>query len=221
MLTLAPETPVVIIGAGPVGLAAAAHLAEHGLPFVILEAGAEVGHSVLSWGQVQLFSPWRYCVDAAARRLLEPTGWQARDPESYPTGRALVEDYLAPLAAHPAIAPHLRLGRRVVAISREGVDKLSNAGREDAPFVLHVECADGEELVRAGAVLDASGTYGTPNLLGAGGLPAPGERAAAASIFYGIPDVLGAHRALRRQARAGSRQRPLRLQRPARSGGTG
>lgn len=195
MTSITPAMPVAIIGGGPVGLAAAAHLAERGLPFLILEAGLEAGHSVLSWGHVQLFSPWRYSLDKAALRLLEQTGWHAPDPEAYPTGRALVEQYLAPLAAHPAIAPHLRLGQKVVALTREGIDKLSNAGREDAPFLLHIERVDGgEELVSAGAVIDASGTYGTPNPLGAGGLPAIGERAAAASIFYGIPDVLGLHR---------------------------
>ena len=195
MTSITAATPVAIIGGGPVGLAAAAHLAERGLPFLVLEVGPEVGYNVLSWGHVQLFSPWRYNLDKAALRLLEPTGWETPNSESYPTGRALVEQYLAPLAAHPAIAPHLRLDRRVVAITREGVDKLSNAGREDAPFLLYIECANGgEELVRAGAVIDASGTYGTPNPLGAGGLPAIGERAAAAQICYGIPDVLGAHR---------------------------
>lgn len=195
MTSITPATPVAIIGGGPVGLAAAAHLAERDLPFLVLEAGQQAGHSVLSWGHVQLFSPWRYSLDRAALRLLEPTGWQAPDLEAYPTGRALVEQYLTPLAAHPAIAPHLRLGRRVMAITREGVDKLSSAGREAAPFILHIERAEGgEELLRAGAVIDASGTYGTPNPLGAGGLPAIGERAAAASIFYGIPDVLGAQR---------------------------
>lgn len=208
MSSITPETPVAIIGAGPVGLAAAAHLTEYGLPFVVLEAGPQAGHSVLSWGHVQLFSPWRYSLDRAALRLLEPTGWHSPDPEAYPTGRALVERYLAPLVAHPAIAPHLYVGRRVAAITREGVDKLSNAGREQAPFLLHIERTDGgEELLRAGAVIDASGTYGTPNPLGAGGLPAVGERAAAAQIFYGIPDVLGAHReryAARRVLVAGS-----------------
>src|SRR5512146_1012687 len=129
MTSITPATPVAIIGGGPVGLAAAAHLAERGLPFLVLEAGPQAGHSVLSWGHVQLFSPWRYSLDKAALRLLEPTGWQAPDPEAYPTGRALVERYLTPLAAHPAIAPHLRLSRKVVAITREGVDKLSNANR--------------------------------------------------------------------------------------------
>jgi thioredoxin reductase len=195
MLQTTSAVPVAIIGAGPVGLAAAAHLVERGLPFVLLEAGAQAGQNVLSWGHVQLFSPWRYCVDQAATRLLEPTDWQAPDPECYPTGRALVEQYLAPLAAHPAIAPHLRPERRVVAISRAGIDKLTDRGRADAPFVLHVQRAEGEEEeLRAAAVIDASGTYGTPNPLGADGLPALGERAAAACIFYGIPDLLGAQR---------------------------
>jgi thioredoxin reductase len=189
------QLPVAIIGAGPVGLAAAAHLHERGLPFVILEAGPTVGHAMRLWGHVQMFSSWQHNVDAAAARLLAPTGWQVPDPEAYPTGGAMAEQYLAPLAALPQIAPHLRLGMRVIAVTRAGADKMKNAGREQAPFELHVANADGhEELVRARAVIDASGTYHTPNPLGASGLLAPGERALAASIVYGIPDVLGAQR---------------------------
>lgn len=189
------QLPVAIIGGGPVGLAAAAHLAERGLPFVIFEAGAQAGQSVLAWGHVQLFSPWRYCIDPAAARLLEPAGWQSPDPEAYPNGRALAEQYLAPLAAHPTIAPHLRLNSRVVGVTRAGFDKMKTAGRAQAPFLLHIATADGEEQLLARAVLDASGTYATPNPLGATGLPAAGERAVAANIFYGIPDVLGNARA--------------------------
>ena len=188
--------PITIIGGGPIGLAAAAHLVERNLPFVVFEAGPRAGHSALAWGHVQLFSPWQYCIDPAATRLLEATGWHAPDPASYPTGRALVEHYLAPLAAHPAIAPHIRLNQRVVAVTRAGFDKLKTEGREQAPFQLHVAGADGaEEIVLAQAVIDASGTYTTPNPLGASGLPAAGERALADRIFYGIPDALGRERA--------------------------
>ena len=43
-------------------------------------------------------------------------------------------------------------------------------------------------------MIDASGTWTLPNPLGAGGLPAAGERGVAARIAYGIPDVLGAAR---------------------------
>jgi thioredoxin reductase len=194
-ITINP-VPVAIIGAGPVGLAAAAHLVERDLPFVLLEAGSHVGANALAWGHVQMFSPWRYNIDRAAARLLEQSDWLAPDPEAYPTGRDLVEQYLAPLAAHPAIAPYLRLGVRVAAVTRVGLDKMKDAGRAVAPFALHLMNADGsEDVLHAAAVIDASGTYQTPNPLGAGGVPAPGERALADSIFYGIPDVLGADRA--------------------------
>src|SRR5690606_25367584 len=44
------------------------------------------------------------------------------------------------------------------------------------------------------AVIDASGTWATPNPLGADGLPALGEHEFAEWIRYGIPDVLGRDR---------------------------
>ena len=187
-----PSLPVAIIGAGPVGLAAAAHLVQRGETPLVFEAGGSIAASVRSWGHVQLFSPWRYVVDDVARGLLEETGWRAPDPESYPTGASLVERYLQPLAALPAIAPHLRFHTRVVAVARQGFDKLKTAGREGAPFVLHVVTGDGhEEQVLARAVIDASGTSTTPNPLGANGLPAIGERALGNQVVYGIPDVRG------------------------------
>jgi thioredoxin reductase len=188
--------PVAVIGAGPVGLAAAAHLVERGETPLVLEAGATVGASMLAWGHVQLFSPWRYVVDAAAERLLKEAGWRAPAPGTYPTGRELVEQYLAPLAALPSIAPYLRLGYRVQAVARYGFDKMKTPGREQAPFVVEVETAAGRtEHLLAKAVIDASGTYSQPNPLGANGRPAIGEQALADRIFYGIPDVLGPHRA--------------------------
>jgi hypothetical protein len=183
--------PVVVIGAGPVGLAAAAHLRERGLPFLVLEAGDSVAASVRRWGHVRLFSPWRYDLDPAARRLLEVAGWTAPEPENLPTGAELAEEYLQPLAKLPAVAPHLRLGARVTAIGRVGVDRVRTAGRERAPFVIRLD--GGEELL-ARAVIDASGTWMTPNVLGSNGLPAYGEADAAAWIDHALPDVLGADR---------------------------
>ncbi|HEV7664417.1 MAG TPA: FAD-dependent oxidoreductase, partial [Chloroflexota bacterium] len=187
--------PVAVIGAGPVGLAAAAHLLARGQTPLVLEAGNAVGASIRQWRHVSFFSPWKYTVDTASVALLQPTGWTMPDPDSVPTGAALVERYLEPLAALPRIAPHLRLGARVTAIARRGHDKLQTAGRGDAPFVLRVQRSDGaEEQVLASAIIDASGTWSTPSPLGADGLPALGEAAAAEQIFYGIPDVLGEHR---------------------------
>lgn len=183
--------PVVVIGAGPTGLAAAAHLHERGLPFTILEAGDTPGAAVRQWGHVRVFSPWRYNVDPAARRLLDEAGWVAPDPEALPTGAELVGDYLQPLAELPQLKPHVRYGARVEAISRFGLDRLRTAGRDTAPFLLRL--ADGDELF-ARAVIDASGTWGTPNVLGASGLPARGEADSAAHLEHALPDVLGADR---------------------------
>lgn len=188
--------PVAVIGAGPVGLAAAAHLLAKGETPIILEAGATVGTAIRRWGHVRLFSPWRYLVDSEATKLLHAAGWTDPEPEALPTGHDLVDRYLQPLAELPTIRPHLRLGMRVVAVARQGFDKMKTPGRDDAPFVLTVQTADGaEEQIVARAVIDASGTYDTPNPLGANGLPALGEPELADHVFYGIPDVLGRERA--------------------------
>ena len=187
------ETHVVVIGAGPVGLAAAAHLHERGLPFTVLEAGPSAGAAVAQWGHVRLFSPWRYDIDHAARRLLTAAGWAEPDPDVLPTGAELVDDYLQPLAKLAPFAAHIRYDARVVAIGRVGVDRVRTAGRERAPFV--VRTATGEDIP-ATAVIDASGTWRTPNVLGANGLAAHGERAAAGLISPALPDVLGGDRAL-------------------------
>jgi thioredoxin reductase len=190
------DLPVAVIGAGPVGLAAAAHLLEKGEEPVVFEAGPAVGAGVLAWGHVRLFSPWRYAVDAAAGRLLDGTGWSSPEPEAYPTGRDLVERYLRPLAETPALRSRVRLNTRVVRVARDGFDKMKTEGRGAAPFLLTLEGPDGrEEPFFARAVIDASGTTATPNPLGASGTPAVGEAALGDRVFYGIPDVLGAHRA--------------------------
>jgi thioredoxin reductase len=187
--------PVVIIGAGPVGLAAAAHLHTRGLRPLILEAGDTVGASVRRWGHVRMFSPWKFNIDAAAAALLARDGWVRPDPEAYPTGRDLLDRYLSPLARTPELSGALRLGTRVVAVARQHADLMKDERRGDAPFVVRVATGAGDADILAGAVIDASGTLETPGPLGASGLPAAGERAAAARIAYGIPDVAGTQRA--------------------------
>jgi N-acetylglutamate synthase-like GNAT family acetyltransferase/thioredoxin reductase len=189
------DLPVAVIGAGPVGLAAAARLIERGISPLIIEAGESVGANLLDYGHVRLFSPWRYNIDHAMAEQLKATGWQGpTDDQALPLAREIVEQVMQPFAALPDVAKALQLGVRVESISREGFDKVKTAGREAAPFVIRGR-RNGEPVqFRARAVIDASGTWSTPNPLGANGLPALGEREAADRIFYGIPDVLGAHR---------------------------
>ena len=186
---------VAIIGAGPVGLAAAAHVLERGLKPIVLEAGSGIGHSVRQWSHVQLFSPWEYNIDRAAERLLAATGWNSPDPQHYPTGAELLEGYLEPLANKTALADHIHTASRVTDISRTGFDKLKTKGRESAPFEIRYQNGQGPKIVKADAVIDASGTWHSPNPAGANGLPAIGEAQAAGRIAYGMPDVLGKDRA--------------------------
>jgi thioredoxin reductase len=180
--------PVVVVGAGPVGLAAAAHLVELDLDPVVLEAGDQVGAAIRQWRHVRLFSPWSELIDDAAARLLESAGWDRPDPASYPTGEEWADGYLEPLAK--ALGERVRLGTKVVGVARRGRDRIIDAGRGTEPFTVHTLGADGiEGRITSRAVIDASGTWGTPNPLGGDGIPAIGEHAAATRITYRVPDL--------------------------------
>jgi thioredoxin reductase len=183
--------PVVVIGAGPVGLAAAAHLAERGIAFTVLEAGSTPAAAVRQWAHIRVFSPWRYNIDAAAARLLDASGWVRPDDDKLPTGAQLADDYLQPLADLPAVKSQIRYDARVVAVTRLGLDRVRTAGRDTTPFLIRL--ATGDDLL-ARAVIDASGTWDTPNVLGAAGIPAHGETNAAPFLEHALPDVLDADR---------------------------
>ncbi|QGV81879.1 FAD-dependent oxidoreductase [Streptomyces ficellus] len=181
------DLPVVVIGAGPAGLAAAAHLEDRGLDFLVLEAGPYAGTAPRDWAHVRLFSTWDEVVDPAAEKLLAPTGWVRPDPAGYPTGGDWAGLYLQPLA--DILGDRVRYRARVTGVSRTGRDRVVDADRDTQPFVVHIETADGrEERVLARAVIDASGTWSTPGPAGASGLPALGEKAAADRITYRVPD---------------------------------
>lgn len=188
------ELPIAVIGAGPMGLASAAHLIAHGLPVKLYEAGAQVGANIRQWGHVRVFTPWRYCVDDTTSHLLKRHGWKMPDADIFPTGAEIVDGFVEPLAAVPELASKIETRARVVSISRWGADKVVSKERAERPFMLVVETERGLRRDKARAVIDASGTWATPNPLGAGGVAAEGESEHASQIAYGIPDILGRDR---------------------------
>ncbi|MET9388697.1 FAD-dependent oxidoreductase [Streptomyces sp. NPDC002928] len=182
------QLPVVVVGAGPVGLAAAAHLMERGLEPLVLESGPSAGTAVRAWSHVRLFSPWAEVTDPAAEKLLAPTGWIRPDGAAYPTGADWAEQYLQPLA--DVLGDTVRYGATVTGVARAGRDRIVDSGRDEQPFTVHIQLADGhEERINARAVIDASGTWSTPSPMGADGLPALGEKTAAERISYRVPDL--------------------------------
>lgn len=187
---MANRLPVAVIGAGPIGLAAAAHLLSRGIRPLIIEQAPTVGGNIASWRHVRLFSNWAMNIDPAARRLLDRSGWRPPDAAAFPTGGDLIDEYLQPLALLPEIARQLLLNTSVRSITRVGLDK---AAQEDwramSPFRVLVSDEGGERSIQASAVIDASGNLLTPNPLGGEGTPAIGESGVRRRIRYGIPDV--------------------------------
>lgn len=185
------QLPVAVIGAGPIGLAAAAELVGRGQDVLAFEQGDRPAAAVRSWGHVRLFSPWSELTSPAAVNLLEPSGWSAPNGKRYPTGNDWVESYLAPLAE--VLADRVRTSARVVGVSRLDRDLLVESGRDEQPFVLHVTGPGGVvERVMVRAVIDATGTLDRPNPLGSEGYPVTGEAAHADRILYGMPDATAA-----------------------------
>jgi thioredoxin reductase len=184
--------PVAIVGGGPIALAAAAHLTVRNIPFFLFEAGESIAANILSWEHVRVFSPWKHNIDKAARQLLEASDWVAPDDTDLPTGRQLYQDYLKPLSDLPVIKSAIHTNSKVVSIGRKNMDKMKSWGREEWPFILQVHHKEkGVGFYEARAVIDASGTWNSPNPIGSGGVFAVGEIESRDKIFYGIPDVLG------------------------------
>ncbi|ATP40285.1 flavoprotein [Solibacillus sp. R5-41] len=181
--------PVAILGAGPVGLAAAAHLAIAGESFIILEKGAEVAENIKSWQHVRLFSPWQYNIDKAAKQLLLAAGWVMPQEDRLPTGQEIREAYLQPLANVPEIKPFISFNTTVVGISKKNHDKMKSARRNEAPFVIYTEQNGESKRILASAVIDATGTWASPNPVLADNVWTSAEQKLAHKIFYGIPNV--------------------------------
>ncbi|MEK4496612.1 NAD(P)-binding domain-containing protein [Ureibacillus sp. FSL W8-0352] len=178
--------PVAIIGAGPIGLAAAAHLKSYNLPFIIFEKN-EVAANVASWEHVQLFSSWKYNVDSAAKQILEKNGWKMPNKEEIPTGKALREDYLLPLSE--LFKEQLHTNEEVIAITKLDTDKMKSSNRANKPFLIFTKNGQATKMYKASAIIDATGTWGNPNPAASHGVMLPSEKAARHKINYQIPNV--------------------------------
>jgi hypothetical protein len=189
------DLPVAIIGAGPVGMAAAAHLVLRGLTPLVLEAGGDVGHAVEQWQHVRMFSPWAYNIDSASHTLLTAAGWSAPSSVHHPTGEELTRDYLKPLSHVAPLRNQVHYDARVTGVSRYNYDRSRPGPRADAPYILQIASRSGAvRAAKASAVIDCSGTWSRPNPAGAHGLPALGEYRCGNRISYGMPDVSGRDR---------------------------
>ncbi|MFE5321649.1 NAD(P)-binding domain-containing protein [Paenibacillus sp. NPDC056579] len=195
------KLPVAIIGGGPVGLAAAAHLVSKGETFILFEASNEIAGNVKQWSHVRLFSPWQYNIDKAAKSLLEAHGWEQPKDDKHPTGGELITQYLAPLSELPSLKPHIHYKAKVTAVSRKGLSKIKTADRERFPFVLHVQKDNRKMIFEAKAVIDTSGTWASPNPALSEGIWTEEEQALGTRMTYGIPDILG----IRREKYAGKK----------------
>jgi thioredoxin reductase len=166
---------LIVIGAGPVGLEAALAAVSRGYDVTVLEKDV-VGANLRRWGATRLFSPVRMNMSAAARQIL---GDACPPEDALLTGPEMADLILEPLAASAPLHGRVRIGHRVTAVGRARLTRRDLPGhplRGERPFRLLVEGPTGEEVLVAEYVLDASGVYGQPAALGAGGIPAPGER---------------------------------------------
>lgn len=186
--------PVAIIGGGPVGLAAAAHLVKQGQSFLLFESGPQVGTSFLDYAHVRLFSPWEFNIDPASKELLLESGWKEPVAKRLPYAGDIYSQYLKPLSELSQMSPFIHVNSEVLAVSRENIDKRHAEGRNETPFVLHVKSQNKVEIFHARAVIDSSGTWQQQNPINSSGIYLPSEKEASHQIFYGIPDVLKKHK---------------------------
>ncbi|MCK6548613.1 NAD(P)-binding domain-containing protein [Myxococcota bacterium] len=179
---------LVVIGAGPIGLEAALGATARGLDVTVLEK-SDLGASLRRWGSTRLFSPFGMNVSARAKALL---GAAAPADDAILSGAEHVERVLVPLARSDALAGRIHTGARVVSVGRARMTKGDMPGhplRHERPFRVLYETARGEEVIEAEHVIDASGVYGQPCFVGAGGVPARGERRVRDHIIQHLGDL--------------------------------
>lgn len=193
---MAEPKRMAILGGGPIGLECLLKAVSSGWDGVLFERG-RVGEHVRQWGHVCMFSPMGMNVSEAGQAAARRAGGPALDPGRLPSGNVFAERYLDPLAASPPLADRVHTRTTVLAVSRDSLRKgeeIATPARGRRPFRILVRGDNGERVETADIVIDATGTFGSWNWLGAGGIPAIGERDAAARIGHHLPDIGGIDR---------------------------
>ncbi len=180
---------IAVIGAGPIGLEAALCGSHLGHDVAVFERGT-VGANVLRWGFVNFFSPWEMNHSELGASQLPAVGAAPL------TGNEYVERYLRPLAESPRLAGRVHQQTEVLSVGRDTLGKPDRIGgnRDEFPFRLLVADSAGERVHLADVVMDCSGTFGHPNWMGNGGIPALGERRLRNRIGYELEDIAGTQR---------------------------
>lgn len=184
---------VAVIGAGPIGLEAALYAKTCGLSVAVYDRGG-LAEYVRRWGHVRLFTPFGWNVTALGlKTILHEKPSRSLPAESdLVTGREFRDAYLVPLGESEPLLESLHLENTILHVGRSGSVKKSEVEESRRPFRLLVRDVKGQERIDvADAVLDCTGTYGTPNWLGDGNVPALGETSARTQIATGPEDVLG------------------------------
>jgi hypothetical protein len=166
---------LIVIGAGPIGIAAALGGVRRGWDVTVLESD-EIGSSLCRWGATRFFSPLGMNLPPGAREILGET---LPHDDAILTGPEFASTILLPLAQSEPLAGRICTKHRVVAVGRSGLTRCDAPGhpiRGERPYRLLVDTPQGEKSLEAECVIDASGTYGQPVALGAGGSPVRGER---------------------------------------------
>ena len=188
---------LAVIGAGPIGLETARRAISDGYRVVLIEKG-QVADSVRQWAHVRMFTPFEMNSSTAGRAMLEQQGRALPSADDILSGSEFAERYLQPLSEVIASRCTILTRHTVKAIGRHGFwkgDAIGQAERSEGSFQILCESAYGERMITARTVVDCSGTYANPNHLGAGGIPAVGERDVLTPGCFLITDPLGRDRA--------------------------
>lgn len=150
---ISPE--VLIIGAGPIGLALASRLKLANVAFLILEKGHSVGSNILDWGHVNLFTNWAESVDKLSEQLLNKNGIEINTTDSNPSGSDFVNHYLAKLAS---IIPdyQIQYNSEVMSVQYNELE---------SEFAINYSHNSIIKKVNSKYVFDASGTWQNPTSL--------------------------------------------------------